>query len=67
MDINESALCSRDTELFTQKNLCAGLNEVSNRNDLVTCGSSAKVKFNGYLLRRNDNVKYYTLIVQRYK
>ena len=31
------ALCAViGTELFTQKNLCADLNEVSNRNDLVT-------------------------------
>ena len=33
---NESALFSCGTELFTQKNLCADLNGVSNRNDSIT-------------------------------
>ena len=33
---NESTLCSCGTKLFTQKNSCADLNGVSNRNNSIT-------------------------------
>ena len=46
------------TELFTQKNLCADLNDYPIETTWSRDGSSTKVRFNGYLLRRNDDVKY---------